>query len=273
MILSINKEQPDAIPSAVVLLGRGGYGDAPLAEMARVIAAVQRNGRFQHVTYAWVDQGDPPIGAALRACLEAGASRIVIAPIFVPMDRSLRGWIPKIVQRILRQWDNPAVEIVLTEPLGDHAALGEAVVRLLESSDHVDIRPTQATMRGEPAWSVLPEHRHHVLTCRGPRCNTRDAGSVWRHLAQRLDDAELGHDAVLVAQTGCLYPCNLGPVMVVYPEGTWYCGVSPAAIDRIVDEHLVGGVVVEQYARHPAPGAQQRPEVDSSDYDGLTIQS
>jgi (2Fe-2S) ferredoxin len=56
---------------------------------------------------------------------------------------------------------------------------------------------------------------------------------------------------VHAAQTGCLSPCNLGPTMVVYPEGIWYCELSAAAIDRIVDEHFVGGRVVEEYAREP----------------------
>ena len=69
----------------------------------------------------------------------------------------------------------------------------------------------------------------------------------------------MGDDAVLVAQTGCLYPCNLGPVMVVYPEGIWYGGLSEEGVERIIEEHFEGGQIVAHYARYPTQQTQQRP--------------
>lgn len=48
---------------------------------------------------------------------------------------------------------------------------------------------------------------------------------------------------VLVTRTHCQYPCNLGPIMTVYPDGVWYRIQTVQDIERIVDEHFVGGVV------------------------------
>lgn len=76
---------------------------------------------------------------------------------------------------------------------------------------------------------------------------------MWRHLRRelrerRLEDDGAGAGRVLVAQAGCLYPCNLGPTMVVYPEGVWYGVSGPRAVERIVADHLVGGGVAGAYA-------------------------
>jgi (2Fe-2S) ferredoxin len=103
------------------------------------------------------------------------------------------------------------------------------------------------------AWSEVPSHERHVLVCTGPRCTARGAGRLWRHLRRelrerRLEDGGGGAGRALVAQTGCLYPCNLGPTMVVYPEGVWYGVSGPRAVERIVEDHLVGGGVAGAYA-------------------------
>jgi (2Fe-2S) ferredoxin len=60
----------------------------------------------------------------------------------------------------------------------------------------------------------------------------------------------LKDDRVLVAQTGCLYPCNLGPLLVVYPDGVWYGRLNEAAIDRIITEHFLGHQVVDDHVVH-----------------------
>jgi (2Fe-2S) ferredoxin len=57
-----------------------------------------------------------------------------------------------------------------------------------------------------------------------------------------------GEGKVRVNQAGCLDRCEEGPVLVVYPEGTWYTYVDKADIDEIIDEHLVNGRVVQRLA-------------------------
>jgi (2Fe-2S) ferredoxin len=56
---------------------------------------------------------------------------------------------------------------------------------------------------------------------------------------------------VLVTRTGCLYPCSFGPVLVVYPDRVWYTVPDRGALELIVEQHLLGGKVAEQYARQP----------------------
>lgn len=55
----------------------------------------------------------------------------------------------------------------------------------------------------------------------------------------------------------CLGPCNLSPVLQVFPEGTYYGGVTEAVIDRIVEDHLIGGRIVSDFAYAPT-GRKQR---------------
>lgn len=99
-----------------------------------------------------------------------------------------------------------------------------------------------------PDWSRIPEHARHVLLCTGPRCTQRGALQLWKILRRRL----LEHQrievpgGVLLTRTHCQFPCNLGPVLTVYPERCWYGIHSKADAVRLVDMHLVGGEVVEE---------------------------
>ena len=99
-----------------------------------------------------------------------------------------------------------------------------------------------------PDWSRIPDHAHHVLLCTGPRCTQRGALQLWKTLRRRL----LEHrrievpGGVLLTRTHCQFPCNLGPVLTVYPERCWYGVRSKADAVRLVDVHLVGGEVLEE---------------------------
>ena len=252
-------------PDTVLLLGKGGYGDFAREELDRMVAAVRSTQRYHRVEGAFLDQGTPALWSTLQACADAGARRILVVPVFVPMDRSPRIWLPKVIRRWLRRHPELEIEVLLADTLGDHAALGEAVCQVVAAAERQsDVRVGAPVDRGDPSWSVNPLHRYHALFCLGPRCSTHLAGDLYRHLRDRLATRGLnsGPEQVRTTQTGCLYPCNLGPVMVVYPEGAWYCALTPPMLDRIVEEHLVDGQVVADYTCPPAARPHKRPALE-----------
>ena len=94
--------------------------------------------------------------------------------------------------------------------------------------------------------------QRHIFICADqskPKCATREASvESWDYLKKRLAETGLtqGEKCVFRTKANCLRVCEQGPVAVVYPEGTWYTFVDSSDIDEIVDQHLVGGKVVER---------------------------
>jgi (2Fe-2S) ferredoxin len=78
-------------------------------------------------------------------------------------------------------------------------------------------------------------------------CGDHGAEIAQKHAKKRCKELGInGQGKVRINQAGCMDRCEEGPVMVVYPEGTWYTYVDTTDIDEIVDSHLVGGKVVER---------------------------
>ena len=93
--------------------------------------------------------------------------------------------------------------------------------------------------------------RSHVLVCAGAGCVASGALEVSAAIQAALEKRGLAGE-VSVVETGCLGPCAVGPVAVVYPEGVFYQGIKPDDADELVEEHLLKGRVVERLI-HKAP--------------------
>jgi (2Fe-2S) ferredoxin len=101
--------------------------------------------------------------------------------------------------------------------------------------------------------------RRHIFLCAEastPKCAPREVGvEAWEYLKRRLAELGLTQDEHSIYRTkaNCLRICRNGPIAVVYPDGVWYHSATPEVLERIIQEHLIGGEPVREYVFAVAP--------------------
>lgn len=170
----------------------GPARDRELAELAEAVGA----------THAYLQGASPSLAAELDRLYDAGERSLRVARVPVGGNAPARSWLTRVVAFWLTTHPDARVEVQ-----------GRAA-------------QPQDTLTS-PGWEEVPGHRHHLLVCRGPRCAAKGSAETAVAIDAELRARGLGDDDVLVTQTGCMFPCNQAPVVVVQPDDRWFGGVHP----------------------------------------------
>ncbi|MDG3011553.1 (2Fe-2S) ferredoxin domain-containing protein [Rhodococcus sp. D2-41] len=230
----------------VVVTAPTDRGEDPRDRVGGALAALRKRHPDTVFRTAVLGGSGPTITEALDEAAQSGAAEVVIVSAQTVPDRKMDAWFARVVGHWLREQDGTAAPDVriagsLTDAPGYTDLLDAAI-----GGPTTAARTTTAPITS-PLWDEVPGFARHVLVCRGPRCSAQGGAETGRAIDEALTERGLGDDDVLITLTGCMFPCSQAPVVAVYPDDTWYAGLTADRVDRFVDEHLVGGRAVEQW--------------------------
>lgn len=242
---------------AVLLVAKSAFAAAPHEEMRRIAQLAALLPGVAHAASCFSEQGTPSLRDALFDLRGEEFTSIVLVPLILPVEPSFLRWITKSVRRWQAEHPENWPPIHLTRDLAQSLQFEPLLAGLINGAKASMPIPPAPSLIAE--GSLVPAQKRRVLVCEGATCNAAGADSIWGHLrnVQERRKLRVTGDGTMTAKATCLGPCNLAPVLQVFPEGTYYGGVTEAAVDRIAEDHLLGGRIVEDFA-YPADGRKQR---------------
>lgn len=243
-----------------LLLAKAAITGAADSEMALLAERLGSTRQVATVRHAYSEQGSPSLRESLIRFANEGVAEVILLPLLLPMEPGFRLWVSRCIERWRSEAGTASLPRVrIADAPGSMAATEVGLYTLLMDWLSAGLNsPLAESPPRAPAGSVVPPQQRRVLVCQGGPCNDAGASVIWAHLRneqKRLNLRTTGV-GVMTCKTTCLGPCNLAPVLQVFPEGTYYGGVDEAGIDLIVQSHLIGGNVVQALAYPPVPGRQ-----------------
>lgn len=238
----------------LILLAKAAIAAPAHADMQRIGAAVAEALPDWQVDWAFSEQGAPTLRDLLDT--HAKAAQIRVLPLSLPAEPATVNAITRSVQRWAKGRDGRSPVIDVAPPLS--ATLPALVAAIAASATLPPARAVPVAPLPRDSAQV-PDHRMRVLVCAGGPCMNAGAGDLWQHLRARQEREGLRQRSpgMMSCRTSCLGPCALAPVVQVWPEGTYYGGVTRADLDAILDGHVLGGEPVAPLA-YASGGPKQR---------------
>lgn len=239
-----------------MLVAKSAFAAAPHAEMRRLAAMAAMLPGVAKSVACYSEQGQPSLRDALLSLRGGGYDTVLIVPLVLPMEPGFLNWMTRSLKRWQSEFPGGWPPLRIARDIAQSLHFEPLLAALVNgASAEPPVLP-----HGEMAEaSLVPAQKRRVLVCEGGACNAAGADAIWGHLrnVQEARRLRIAGDGTMTAKATCLGPCSLAPVLQVFPEGTYYGGVTEAAVDRIAEEHLLGGHVVEDFAYLPT-GRKQR---------------
>lgn len=233
----------------LILLAKAAIAAPAHVDIEAITKAVAAALPDWQVTWAFSEQGTPTLRTRLDAHAQAGHIRVL--PLSLPAEPAIVNAIARAVQRWAKRRVGAVPQIDIAPPLS--GALPDLIATISAAARMPPLREAPVTPLPQDAAQV-PDHHARILVCTGGPCMNAGAGDLWQHLRARQEAEKLRHrpPGMMSCRTSCLGPCALGPVLQVWPEGTYYGGVDLHALDRILDQHVIGGAPVAELAYAPS---------------------
>lgn len=206
-----------------------------------------------------LEETDLTLPDALDRFVADGHRAVLVQPVGFPFPEGMRNWLVGALGNWLERQERPDLRISLGRDLvAEPDMLGHIARQALAAATTAVAVDGSDTALGKPGWNRPPDFTHHLFVCTGPRCHYRDAPSL--AVALKTEVARAGHShKCLTTRTGCMFPCNKGPLVVVYPKGEWYRLEDAADVSRFVetvigrDQTLPECLVHRAHSGEPVP--------------------